>query len=125
MPKPEYPGSQGKGRNKEKKGKKTKTMEFWVAKGWTAYVFLAGEEISDLIPMDTDTQDLELKGHPVFGADGTILKRSPQMLVAEMPGGVEIRLSAPAPASIAVLYKITEEAGDDETDEEQLPLIEP
>lgn len=126
MPKPENPGSQGKGREKNRdRVKKTKTMEFWVAKGWTAYVFLAGEEVSDVIPMDPETQDLELKGHPVFGADGNILKRSPHMSVAEVAGGAEIRLSTPATTSIAVLYKITEEEDEDEETDDQFPLLGP
>lgn len=119
MPRPENPGSQGKGHAKGKgKSKRTKTLEFWLAKGWSSYTFLAGEAESDLIPMNPDTQDLEIKGHPVFGAEGQILKRGPHMSVAEVTGGAQIRLSTPAATNMAVLYKITE-ADDDE------PVTEP
>lgn len=119
MPKPENPGSQGKGKSK----KRGSSVEKWTAKGYLSVILRAGETEVEEIALNPSTQSIVLAGH-MFDEDGKRLKGSkPRLTITESATGAIIEARNPVQEDVTILYKIVSDVGDDEDDGEDEPPV--
>lgn len=119
MPKPENPGSQGKGRDKQKQ--KGHTIDKF-RKGRLVTTIQAGSDSSEPLAIDVVAQDIAIFGQ-VFDEAGQRLKHKPHLSVVEdeAANNAVIKASAPVSQTVQVLYKVVD-AEDEDDETPPLPL---
>jgi hypothetical protein len=91
-----------------------KTVDDWVAKGWTAVELAPGASVA--VTYDANTQDLNVKRGQVFDVDGNRVAGAdkPRVKVEDTDSGANIiQPDAAYPGTVTVLYRVVEDDDDD------------
>jgi hypothetical protein len=108
MPKPDNPGSQGKGKGKGN------TIQHFLDHGWNKATVTSGQQ-SVAVAFDPVANDMQIMGK-LFDADGDSMKGKKKFRAhfEETDSGVLVTLSSPADQDIFVLYKLESDEDDED-----------